>query len=163
METLHRIEHKILQREEACSWADSMRAQGQRIVFTNGCFDLLHYGHIHYLAEAADLGDMLIVGINAQASVSRLKGEHRPIQDEKSRVFQIASLFFVEKVIVFEEDTPESLIREITPDVLVKGGDWPVNKIVGADWVIEHGGDVKCLNFQEGYSTTKLEQKIKSA
>jgi len=140
-----------------------MRAMGQRIVFTNGCFDLLHYGHLHYLSEAADLGDMLVVGINAQASVSRLKGAHRPIQDEKSRVYQIAALFFVERVVVFEEDTPAELIREIIPDVLVKGGDWPVHEIVGADTVLEHGGEVMCLSFQEGYSTTKLEEKIKSS
>jgi len=162
LDRLSEIENKILHTyEQAASWAGSKRANGQRIIFTNGCFDLLHYGHIHYLAEAASLGDALIVAINAQESVSRLKGAHRPIQDEKSRVFQIASLFFVEKVIIFHEDTPLQLIEAVTPDILVKGGDWPVEKIVGAEWVKEHGGLVQCLAFQEGYSTTRIEEKIK--
>ena len=163
MLTLEQIRNKILDRSEVRPWSDRMHAEGKKIVFTNGCFDLLHYGHLHYLSEAADLGDMLIVGINSQNSVSNLKGPHRPIKDEKTRVFQIASLFFVERVVVFDEDTPAELIREALPDVLVKGGDWPLHEIVGADTVMERGGEVRCLSFQDGYSTTLLEQKIKSS
>ena len=109
------------------------------------------------------MGDALIVGINGQDSVKRLKGEHRPIQEEISRVYQIAALFFVDNVVVFDEDTPKALIEAVTPDILVKGGDWPVDKIVGADWVIKHGGEVRCLSFQDGYSTSKLEKKIRQS
>ncbi len=164
MMALEQIEAKILpDRESAAALAASFRQAGRRVVFTNGCFDLLHFGHIHYLAEASALGDELIIGLNAQASVSRLKGPHRPIQDEKSRLYQLASLFFVRAVVVFEEDTPLELIRAVSPDVLVKGGDWPIQQIVGADLVKGRGGEVRCLSFQEGYSTSLLEQKIKES
>lgn len=163
MDQLSLIRDKILTLDEAKDWAASGRKAGRKLVFTNGCFDLLHYGHVHYLAEAASLGDVLMVGINGQDSVKRLKGEHRPIQEEISRVFQIASLFFVAKVVVFREDTPKKLIEAVTPDILVKGGDWPVEQIVGADWVMDHGGQVRCLSFQKGFSTTKLEEKIKQS
>lgn len=162
MDPLKELHRKITDREGAARWAAELRAAGQKIVFTNGCFDLLHYGHVHYLAEARELGDALIVGINSQDSVQRLKGTHRPIQEEKSRVYQIASLFFVDRVVVFGEDTPLELIRAITPDVLVKGGDWKKADIVGSDWVEENGGRVECLPFQAGFSTTLLEEKIKS-
>lgn len=163
MDQLSLIRDKILTLDEAKDWVASGRKAGRKLVFTNGCFDLLHYGHVHYLAEAASLGDVLMVGINGQDSVKRLKGEHRPIQEEISRVFQIASLFFVAKVVVFHEDTPKKLIEAVTPDILVKGGDWPVEQIVGADWVMDHGGQVRCLSFQKGFSTTKLEEKIKQS
>jgi D-glycero-beta-D-manno-heptose 1-phosphate adenylyltransferase len=162
MDPLKELRRKITDREGAARWAAGLRAAGQKTVFTNGCFDLLHYGHVHYLAEARGLGDALIVGINSQDSVQRLKGSHRPIQEEQSRVYQIASLFFVDMVVVFDEDTPLALIQAITPDVLVKGGDWPIADIVGADWVTENGGEVRCLPFQAGFSTTLLEEKIKS-
>lgn len=134
----------------------------KKIVFTNGCFDILHYGHVHYLAQARALGDILIVGINSDSSVSRLKGAHRPINDNLTRKFLLASLQFVDAVIEFEEDTPLHLIETIQPDVLTKGGDWQINTIVGADLVIAAGGMVKSLPFVEGYSTTNIEQKILS-
>ncbi len=134
----------------------------RKIVFTNGCFDILHYGHIHYLAQARALGDKLIVGMNSDSSVRRLKGAYRPINDNLTRKFLLASLQFVDAVIEFEEDTPLQLIQAIQPDVLTKGGDWQVNAIVGADLVIASGGVVKSLPFVEGYSTTSIEQKILS-
>ena len=137
------------------------RFKNKKIVFTNGCFDLLHYGHIHYLATAKALGDVLIVGLNARNSVKRLKGNHRPINDDKTRQSVLAALFFVDAVIEFEEDTPYQLIKDIQPDVLVKGGDWKVADIVGNDIVLNKGGTVKSLPFIEGYSTTLIEGKIK--
>ncbi len=131
------------------------------IVFTNGCFDLLHYGHLHYLAAARDLGDRLIVGLNAAASVSRLKGAHRPLNDELTRQYLLAGLSFIDAIVVFDEDTPIELIKRVKPSILVKGGDYTLEQIVGADIVIENGGKVMRLPFVAGYSTTNLEQKIK--
>ena len=133
----------------------------QRVVFTNGCFDLLHYGHIHYLAEAKALGDKLIVGLNSTDSVRRLKGPDRPINDDPTRQYLLAALECVDAIVVFEENTPLQLIMAILPDVLVKGGDWPIDQIVGAREVLENGGDVQTLAFVEGYSTTKIAEKIK--
>ncbi len=137
------------------------RLKDRSIVFTNGCFDILHLGHIDYLMRAADLGNQLIVGINSDASVRRLKGEHRPINDENSRKRIIASLFFVSAVVVFEEDTPFELIKKVQPDILVKGGDYTPDNVVGADFVKDRGGDVKILDFVEGYSTTDIEKRIR--
>ncbi len=137
------------------------RFKNKKIVFTNGCFDLLHYGHIHYLAAAKEEGDILIVGINASASVKKLKGKHRPINDDPTRQSILAALFFVDAVIEFEEDTPYRLIKEIQPDVLVKGGDWKIEDIVGSDLVLQKGGIVKSLPFIEGYSTTLIEERIR--
>lgn len=136
------------------------RAKEQKIVFTNGCFDLLHYGHLHYLSQARDLGDRLVIGLNSAASVSRLKGPHRPINDELTRTHLLAALVMVDAVVVFEEDTPLELIRMVQPDVLVKGGDWRPEQIVGSDVVLEKGGQVFSLPFIQGYSTTNIEQKI---
>lgn len=136
------------------------RAAGQKIVFTNGCFDLLHFGHLHYLADARDLGDRLVVGLNSAASVRRLKGPTRPINDEHTRTHALAALQFVDAVVIFEDDTPLELIRAAMPDVLVKGGDWRPEQIVGADLVLANGGEVRSLPFVDGYSTTSLEQKI---
>ena len=138
------------------------KSKGYKIIFTNGCFDLLHYGHIHYLSEARDLGDKLIVGMNSAASVRRLKGEHRPINDEPTRQHLLAALEPVDAVVVFEEDTPLDLIKMVMPDVLVKGGDWQPHQIVGSDIVLTNGGEVKSLPYLEGYSTTNIEQKIRS-
>ena len=137
------------------------RKAGERIVFTNGCFDILHYGHVDYLARAAGLGDRLVVGLNSDASVSRLKGTHRPIQGEQSRLHVMAALGFVDAVTLFEEDTPLELIRLLMPDVLVKGGDWQPEQIVGSGLVLAAGGEVHSLPFIEGYSTTAIENKIK--
>jgi len=157
----HHIQQKIKTKESLQKDLTLWRFKNKKIVFTNGCFDLLHYGHIHYLAEARSLGDILIVGLNSTASVQRLKGNHRPINDEKTRQFILASLFFVDAVIEFSEDTPYNLIQAIQPDVLVKGGDWKTEDIVGSDLVLEKGGAVKSLPFVEGYSTTLIEERIR--
>lgn len=138
------------------AWRDA----GERIVFTNGCFDLLHYGHLHYLAAARDLADRLVVGLNSAASVSRLKGPHRPINDELTRTHLLAALQVVDAVVIFEDDTPMRLIQLVQPDILVKGGDWRPEQIVGSDLVLAAGGQVLSLPFVTGYSTTNIEQKI---
>lgn len=152
---------KVLSREEIGSRTAAWKAEGLRIVFTNGCFDILHYGHIHYLAQARDLGDRLIVGLNSGDSVRRLKGPGRPINDEPTRQLLLAALSMVDAVVVFDEDTPYELIRQAGPDVLVKGGDWAPEQIVGSDLVLARGGEVRSLPYIEGYSTTRIEQKIK--
>ncbi|HHJ49952.1 MAG TPA: D-glycero-beta-D-manno-heptose 1-phosphate adenylyltransferase [Phaeodactylibacter sp.] len=152
---------KIMLQPQLQQQVQAWRKAGERVVFTNGCFDILHYGHVDYLARAAGLGDRLVVGLNSDASVSRLKGAHRPIQDEQSRLHVMAALGFVDAVTLFEEDTPLELIRLLMPDVLVKGGDWRPEQIVGADLVLAAGGEVHSLPFIEGYSTTAIENKIK--
>ena len=139
------------------------RAAGERIVFTNGCFDLLHYGHLHYLSDARDLADRLVVGLNSSASVRRLKGPTRPINDELTRTHLLAALEVVDAVVVFDQDTPFELIQLIQPDILVKGGDWQPAQIVGSDLVLAQGGQVLSLPFVTGYSTTNIEQKIKNS
>ena len=155
------IEAKILNESTLPATLTRWRLFDQKIVFTNGCFDLLHYGHLHYLAAAKALGTKLIIGINSANSVKRLKGQHRPINDDLTRYHLLAALSFVDGVIEFEEDTPYELIKIIQPDVLVKGGDWHPEQIVGADLVLEKGGIVKSLPFIEGYSTTNIETKIR--
>jgi rfaE bifunctional protein nucleotidyltransferase chain/domain len=160
MTNFNKIEQKIQTREAISTTLAQWRAAGQRIVFTNGCFDLLHYGHLHYLAQARDLADRLVVGLNSAASVRRLKGPHRPINDELTRTHLLAALQMVDAIIVFEEDTPLELIRIVQPDILVKGGDWKPEQIVGSDLVLARGGQVLSLPFVEGYSTTNIEQKI---
>lgn len=142
---------------------NAWRAKGKKIVFTNGCFDILHKGHVDYLAKAADLGDILIVGINTDASVSKLKGPHRPIQDETSRMQIIASLGFVDGVILFSEPTPIELIDLVQPDVLVKGSDYLPENIVGYDIVKSKGGSIQTIDFLPGYSTSAIEKKIKDS
>jgi len=154
------IQQKIHNFDAIQMQVQKWRVAQKKITFTNGCFDLLHYGHIHYLAQAADLADCLIVGLNSDASVKRLKGAHRPIKNEKDRAHILAALMFVDAIIVFEEDTPYTLIETIQPDILVKGGDWQPEQIVGADIVQGRGGKVLSLPFIEGYSTTFLENKI---
>lgn len=137
------------------------KKNGKKVVFTNGCFDILHKGHVDYLAKAADLGEILIIGLNTDASVSKLKGPHRPIQDESSRLQIIASLGFVDAVILFEEPTPYKLIQLVQPDVLVKGSDYLPEEIVGYDIVKAKGGIIKTIDFLPGYSTSLIEKKIK--
>lgn len=134
----------------------------KKIVFTNGCFDILHKGHVAYLNEAKKCGDVLIVGLNSDASVKRLKGEERPINNEEDRKFVLENLKSVDFVEIFIEDTPLNLIKTITPNYLVKGGDWTVDQIVGSDHVISNGGEVYSLNFVDGYSTTGIIKKINS-
>lgn len=156
------VENKIAEEyESAATVVRTWQQEGLNVVFTNGCFDLLHKGHILYLEEAAEQGDKLIVAINADKSVSQLKGKHRPIKDQDNRALIMASLAFVDLVVVFHEETPLQLIEMVSPDILVKGGDWKPEQIVGSKHVLDHGGSVLSLRFVEGYSTTALEEKIK--
>jgi rfaE bifunctional protein nucleotidyltransferase chain/domain len=138
------------------------RAAGERIVFTNGVFDLLHRGHVEYLEDARALGDRLVVGLNADASVRRLKGSSRPLTSEAERAELLAALECVDRVVAFEDDTPLRLIEAVAPDVLVKGGDWAVEKIVGREFVEARGGRVLNLPVREGHSTTSIEARIAS-
>jgi rfaE bifunctional protein nucleotidyltransferase chain/domain len=132
----------------------------KKVVFTNGCFDLLHVGHIKYLKEAKALGDILVVGLNSDKSVYGLKGDNRPLQKQEDRAEILLALKMVDYVFVFDDTTPINLIRVVHPDILVKGGDWPVDKIVGADFVQSYGGLVKTLQFVEGHSTTAIIEKM---
>lgn len=155
-----KIEQKIINSKLEAT-ISNWKNEGKRIVFTNGCFDILHFGHLHYLAAARDLGDKLVVGMNSADSVRRLKGPHRPINDEATRLYALAALEFVDAVVIFDTDTPLDLIKKVQPDVLVKGGDWQAHQIVGAAEVLAFGGSVQSLPFVTGYSTTSIEQKIK--
>jgi rfaE bifunctional protein nucleotidyltransferase chain/domain len=137
------------------------KSKGEKVVFTNGCFDILHLGHVDYLEKARNLGNRLVVGLNTDSSVSRYKGADRPVQDEKSRARVISSLQFVDMVVLFDQDTPQELISTLVPDVLVKGSDYLAENIVGADVVKNAGGEVKTIDFVKGYSTSKVIEKIK--
>ncbi len=156
MNTLEVTQSKILDRAALGNRVAMWKFQNRRIVFTNGCFDILHRGHIEYLSKAHDLGDVLVIGLNTDDSVRRLKGEGRPAQDETSRALVLASLRIVEAVTLFGEDTPFDLIDFIKPDVLVKGGDYTEETIVGADIVKANGGQVVTIPLTEGYSTTEI-------
>lgn len=156
------IEQKILDADAMWAQVKTWKAEGHKIVFTNGCFDLLHLGHISYLTEAAAMGDKLIVAINTDASVKRLKGANRPINNEVSRGIMLASFFFIDAIIVFDEDTPLLTIQNILPDVLVKGGDYTINQIVGAPQVIANGGEVRIIDFVPGYSSTNIIERIRN-
>jgi rfaE bifunctional protein nucleotidyltransferase chain/domain len=153
---------RIMDRIAVQRMANIWRLKDDRIVFTNGCFDILHRGHVLYLQEAAALGDRLIVGVNSDTSVMRQgKGPGRPINDQESRALVLAALRCVDAVVIFEEDTPLELIKTVRPEVLVKGGDWKVDQIVGGDFVRANGGEVRALQLVEGYSTTGLIGRIK--
>ncbi|MDD2385877.1 MAG: D-glycero-beta-D-manno-heptose 1-phosphate adenylyltransferase [Bacteroidales bacterium] len=160
MDYLSLINEKIVKRNEITAWVLDWKKNKNSIVFTNGCFDILHYGHIDYLSKARDLGDKLIVGLNSDASVKRLKGEKRPINNQLARAKVLASLFFVDAVVIFEDDTPEDLIKSVIPDILVKGGDYDFNDIVGADFVMARGGLVEIIPFVEGYSSSDILKKL---
>ena len=142
---------------------ESWKMNNEKIVFTNGCFDIVHLGHVDYLSKAADLGSKLIVGLNSDASTQRLKGATRPINQEISRAGILTSFFFIDAVILFNEDTPLDLIINILPNVLVKGADYAIDQIVGAKEVLENGGDVETIKLLDGYSTSLIEQKILKA
>jgi rfaE bifunctional protein nucleotidyltransferase chain/domain len=159
--TLNKIQSKIHSLENLKQRLKVWSLFSKKIVFTNGCFDILHLGHIDYLTKAADAGDVLIVGVNGDNSVRRLKGPHRPINTEQQRSTIIASLHFVDAVIIFHEDTPYELIKLVEPDVLVKGSDYKPEEIVGSDIVKQKGGVVKTIDFLKGYSTTSIEARIK--
>ncbi|WP_290793689.1 D-glycero-beta-D-manno-heptose 1-phosphate adenylyltransferase [Flavihumibacter sp. UBA7668] len=156
------IHQKIFTRENLVRQVLVWKFLGKRIVFTNGVFDLLHNGHIYSLSQAAQEGDILIVGINADSSVKRLnKGPERPINDQQSRAILMASLIMVDAVVIFEEDTPYELILSLMPDVLVKGGDYRVEQVVGHREIIENGGQVIINPIVEGFSTTSMVKKVK--
>ncbi len=140
--------------------ANALKLHLQKIVFTNGCFDVLHFGHVHYLQQAKRLGDLLVVGLNSDESVRRLKGPSRPVNGEMERAYVLGALSCVDYVVVFEEDTPENLIQVVKPDVLVKGGDYQIGDIVGADFVMANGGVVTTVPFVEGYSSTQIIEKL---
>lgn len=139
---------------------EDWKKKNKKIVFTNGCFDIIHSGHIKYLYEAKKLGEKLIIGLNSDNSVRKLKGESRPVNSQESRAEVLAFMGDVDMVIVFDQDTPIELIKSILPDVLVKGGDWKINQIVGSDIVLNNNGLVKSLSFIEGFSTTSIIEKI---
>lgn len=153
------IEGKIVPRD--FFGRNDFKRHGQKIVFTNGCFDVLHYGHVHYLLQAKALGDILVIGLNSDDSVRRLKGPRRPINGENERALVLAALVCVDYVTLFEEDTPEELIKVVRPDVLVKGGDYTLDNIVGADFVTQNGGTVTTIPFVEGFSSTRIIEKLK--
>jgi D-glycero-beta-D-manno-heptose 1-phosphate adenylyltransferase len=152
---------KIKSLEEATKQIALWKANGEKIVFTNGCFDLIHLGHVDYLEKARNLGARLVLGLNTDDSVSRFKGPERPLQDQNSRARVLAAFQFVDLVVFFNEDTPLNLITQLLPDILVKGSDYLAENIVGADVVKGNGGVVKTIDFVPGYSTTRIVEKIK--
>lgn len=162
MSQLDIARNKILSRE---ALVETLRHHhpGDWVVFTNGCFDLLHRGHVTYLCQAHDMGRLLVVGLNSDASVRRLKGPERPLVDEQSRALLLASLQCVDYVTIFDEDTPYELIKAVLPDVLVKGGDYTPDNIVGADIVRSHGGQVCTIPLIKGFSTTCLAEKLRQS
>jgi D-beta-D-heptose 7-phosphate kinase/D-beta-D-heptose 1-phosphate adenosyltransferase len=151
---------KLLDRKLVAAERERLRREGKRVVFTNGCFDLLHPGHIRYLAQARALGDTLIVAINSDRSVRELKGKGRPILNERERAEVLSALESVNFVVVFDEETPRELIAAVVPDVLVKGGDWTIDKIVGREEVEANGGQVISLPYVEGQSTSGIIERI---
>jgi rfaE bifunctional protein nucleotidyltransferase chain/domain len=153
--------NKITDLESLKTKRETWKADGFKVVFTNGVFDLLHIGHITYLAKAAELGDKLIIGLNSDASVKRIKGEDRPVNDQNSRALLLAAMLFIDAVVVFNEDTPLNLISTLLPDVLVKGADYAIENIVGGKEVIANGGEVQTINFVDGYSSTAIIKRIK--
>jgi D-glycero-beta-D-manno-heptose 1-phosphate adenylyltransferase len=163
MKELDKIQNKIISfynlQKQVLKW----REENKKIVFTNGCFDIIHRGHVDYLSKAKDLGDILIIGLNTDQSVRNIKGNTRPIQDENSRAIILASMQFVDAIVFFSEPTPYTLIKEIQPDILVKGADYKKEDIVGYDIVSQRGGTVETIEFIEGYSTSNIERKIKNA
>ncbi|MBS1774890.1 MAG: D-glycero-beta-D-manno-heptose 1-phosphate adenylyltransferase [Bacteroidetes bacterium] len=162
MDKLQWITNKITDLPTLVHRVNGWRTLGKQMVFTNGVFDILHRGHIDYLAKAASLGNILIVGVNSDASVKRLKGNERPINSQDDRTFHLASLLCVDAVCVFEDDTPQKLIENLSPNILAKGGDYTVETIVGAEFVLKNGGKVEVIPFVKGYSTTSFIERIRS-
>ena len=162
MSNLNLIQSKIKSFKEVRDSVNDWRSKQRKIVFTNGCFDIIHRGHLDYLSKAADLGDVLIVGLNTDASVRRIKGNNRPLQDELGRASLLASLFFVDAVVMFDENTPYDLIKVVQPDLLVKGSDYAEEDIVGADIVRNNNGNVVTIDFLEDYSTSSIIAKAKT-
>lgn len=162
MKNINAVEQKIISFDKIENWVNAKKVISKTIAFTNGCFDILHEGHIYSLSQAAKEANILIVGVNADASVTKIKGEHRPINNQHSRSLVLASLLIVDAVVIFEEDTPLQLIKKIMPDVLVKGGDYTVETVVGSKEVIANGGRVIINPLIENFSTTGIIEKIKS-
>lgn len=156
-----KIESKFFLLPNLLKRIEFWRKLGDKIVFTNGCFDILHQGHIHLLAECTESGERLIIGLNSDASVKRLKGENRPLNDQKSRATLLASTQFCDAVIIFEQDTPEELIHAVQPDVLIKGGDWKKEDIIGSNFVESYGGQVKTIPYLKGFSTSNIIERSK--
>lgn len=157
------MKNSLVSREELKNIVESLKEDGKKIVFTNGCFDILHAGHVDYLAKAKAKGDILVLGLNTDASVSRIKGELRPIINEEERAFVLSNLRSVDYVTLFDEDTPIELISTIIPNVLVKGADWAIKDIVGGDFVIQNGGSVEPIEIVVDQSTSKIVDKIKKS
>jgi D-glycero-beta-D-manno-heptose 1-phosphate adenylyltransferase len=156
MKHTERIRNKIFERPALAAQSAEWKRQGRKVVFTNGCFDILHKGHLEILTRSAEFGDILVVALNTDASVKRLKGDLRPVNNEDFRTWMMASLEIVDAVILFDEQTPAELIEAITPDIIVKGGDYTVDQVVGAEHVIGHGGEVKIVPIVKGYSTSGI-------
>ena len=154
------VRGKIGAVHELAAIVAKVKREGKKVVFTNGCFDLLHRGHLHLLREAKKLGDLLVVALNSDSSAKKIKGADRPILSETERAELIAALEMVDYVTLFDESDPYKLIKELKPDVLVKGGDWPKNEIVGADIVEEQGGKVAVIPYLKGYSTTRIIERM---
>ena len=161
MTNFQNIKSKIYSLTDLVEKLKMWRKSGEKIVFTNGCFDLVHRGHVEMLANTADLGDRLVIGLNTDISIKNLKGENRPVVDEYSRSILLASLQFTDAIVLFSENTPQKIIETIIPDVLAKGGDYNLEEIVGYDVVTQNGGDVIRVPFIDGYSTSNLIHKIK--
>ena len=162
MKELDKIHNKIISFDNIQKQVLKWREENKKIVFTNGCFDIIHRGHVDYLSKAKDLGDILIIGLNTDQSVRKIKGNTRPIQEGNSRAIILASMQFVDAIVFFSEPTPYTLIKEIQPDILVKGADYKKEDIVGYDIVSQRGGKVETIEFIEGYSTSTIERKIKN-
>lgn len=160
MSQLDRINNKIVDINQLSFLLSYYRFKSLNVVFSNGCFDILHRGHIEYLSKAADLGNILIVGLNTDDSVKRIKGVNRPIQDQNTRALTLASLQFINHVVLFDEDTPINLIKIIKPSILVKGADYKIKDIVGADIVLKNGGRVETIELTEGYTTSNIIKKL---
>ena len=158
---MEKSERKIVTLSEASAQVREWQRAGQLVVFTNGCFDLIHMGHVDYLEKARLLGDRLVIGLNTDDSVSRFKGPERPLQDQQSRARVLAAMQFIDLVVFFDDDTPLNLISELLPNILVKGSDYLADNIVGADVVKKNGGVVRTIDFVPGYSTTRIVEKIK--
>lgn len=163
MTHLESITRKIVTLDEAKQIVEEWKTAGEKIVFTNGCFDIIHKGHVSYLAKARDLGTKLILGLNTDESVKRLKGANRPVKELESRALTVASFEYIDLVIPFSEDTPLKVISTLLPDVLVKGGDYKIDDIVGAKEVTANGGTVQTIDFVDGFSTTNYFKKLQDS
>ena len=163
MSHLKTLNSKVYNLDALTNQVEQWKMAGKKVVFTNGCFDIIHRGHIEVLARTADLGDKLIIGLNSDQSIQKLKGKDRPVIDEQSRAILLAALSFVDAIVLFSEDTPLKLISALLPDVLAKGGDYEIETIVGHEIVQKNGGKVKLVPFVDGFSSTNIIDKIKKS